>query len=77
MALTSMLTPVEGGTGVDVTAENVADAISREHHPAGMASSLANLAGYVAIARQLSPKWPALHSPMSRLRHLAKGPAAG
>jgi uncharacterized protein YndB with AHSA1/START domain len=38
---------VEGGTRVDITAENVPDGISAEDHAAGMASSLANLAHHV------------------------------
>ena len=41
------LTPVYGGTQVNITAANVPDAVLVEDHAAGMASSLANLAAYV------------------------------
>lgn len=42
------LTPVGGATRVDVTAENVPDAVPAEDHAAGMASSLEQLARFVA-----------------------------
>jgi uncharacterized protein YndB with AHSA1/START domain len=39
---------VDGGTRVDITAEDVPVGISAEDHAAGLASSLANLADYLA-----------------------------
>ncbi|ALU38585.1 ATPase [Kocuria flava] len=50
MTMTWELTPVEGGTRVEVRAENVPDGISAEDHAAGLASSLANLAAHVRSA---------------------------
>ncbi|MPZ00787.1 MAG: ATPase [Actinophytocola sp.] len=47
MTMTWEVTPVDGGTRVDITAEDVPDGISAEDHAAGLASSLANLAAYV------------------------------
>ncbi|TDL42719.1 SRPBCC domain-containing protein [Kocuria rosea] len=47
MTITWELTRVEGGTRVEVRAENVPDGISAEDHAAGFASSLANLAAYL------------------------------
>jgi uncharacterized protein YndB with AHSA1/START domain len=47
MTMTWEVTPVEGGTRVDITAEDVPDGISAEDHAAGLASSLDNLAGFV------------------------------
>jgi uncharacterized protein YndB with AHSA1/START domain len=47
MVMTWKLTPVEGGTLVDIVAEAVPDGISAEDHAAGLAASLANLANYV------------------------------
>ncbi len=47
MTMTWELTGVEGGTRVEIRAENVPDGISAEDHAAGFASSLANLAGYL------------------------------
>ncbi|HEX6392612.1 MAG TPA: SRPBCC family protein [Acidimicrobiales bacterium] len=47
MTLTWELTAVEGGTRVEVTAENVPDGISKRDHSKGMASSLVNLAEYL------------------------------
>ena len=38
---------VDGGTRVDITADDVPDGIAAEDHAAGLASSLANLADYV------------------------------
>jgi uncharacterized protein YndB with AHSA1/START domain len=47
MTMTWEMTPVDGGTRVDISAEDVPDGISAEDHAAGMASSLANLADYL------------------------------
>ena len=47
MTMTWEVTVVEGGTRVDIVAEDVPDGISSEDHAAGLASSLANLAAYV------------------------------
>jgi uncharacterized protein YndB with AHSA1/START domain len=47
MTMTWELTPVEGGTRVDITAGNVPEAISVEDHAAGMSSSLEQLASYL------------------------------
>ena len=46
MTMTWDVTGVDGGTRVDITAENVPDAISPEDHVAGLNSSLVNLARY-------------------------------
>jgi uncharacterized protein YndB with AHSA1/START domain len=47
MSMTWEVTAVDGGTRVDITADNVPDGISAEDHAVGLASSLANLADYV------------------------------
>ena len=47
MTMTWQVVPVNGGTRVDVTAEDVPPGISAEDHAAGIASSLANLAAYL------------------------------
>jgi uncharacterized protein YndB with AHSA1/START domain len=47
MTMTWEVTAVEGGTRVDVTADDVPDGISAEDHATGLASSLANLATHV------------------------------
>jgi uncharacterized protein YndB with AHSA1/START domain len=47
MTMTWEITPVDGGTRVDITAVGVPDGISPEDHAAGLASSLANLARYL------------------------------
>jgi uncharacterized protein YndB with AHSA1/START domain len=47
MTMTWRVTAVEGGTRVDITADNVPDGISAEDHATGLASSLANLASYI------------------------------
>lgn len=47
MTMTWDLTPVGGGTRVDVTADNVPDAVSAGDHAAGMTSSLEKLACYL------------------------------
>jgi uncharacterized protein YndB with AHSA1/START domain len=44
MTMTWEVTAVEGGTRVDIVADNVPDGISAEDHATGLASSLANLA---------------------------------
>jgi uncharacterized protein YndB with AHSA1/START domain len=47
MVMTWGVTAVDGGTRVDITADDVPDGISAEEHAVGLASSLANLAGYL------------------------------
>ena len=47
MTMTWRVSPVDGGTRVEVTAENVPDGISAEDHAAGLDSSLAKLAGHL------------------------------
>jgi uncharacterized protein YndB with AHSA1/START domain len=47
MTMTWQVTAVPGGSRVDITAANVPDGISAADHAAGLASSLANLAGYL------------------------------
>ena len=44
MTITTLLTPVTGGTKVSLTAENAPSGISEADHRAGMESSLKNLA---------------------------------
>ena len=47
MTMTWEVTAVEGGTRVEIVADDVPDGISVEDHATGLASSLANLADYV------------------------------
>jgi uncharacterized protein YndB with AHSA1/START domain len=47
MTMTWEVTAVEGGTRVDITADDVPDAVSREDHATGLQSSLVNLANYL------------------------------
>jgi hypothetical protein len=47
MTMTWEVTPVDGGSRVDIRAEDVPAGISAEDHAAGLASSLANLAAYL------------------------------
>jgi uncharacterized protein YndB with AHSA1/START domain len=47
MTMTWDLTPVDGETRVDITADNVPDAVSVEDHADGMSSSLEKLAHYL------------------------------
>ena len=47
MTMTWQLTPVDGGTLVEIFAEDVPEGISAEDHAAGMTSSLENLAIHV------------------------------
>jgi uncharacterized protein YndB with AHSA1/START domain len=47
MTMTWEVADVDGGTRVDITADNVPDGISAEDHAAGLASSLANLARHL------------------------------
>jgi uncharacterized protein YndB with AHSA1/START domain len=47
MSMTWEVTAVEGGTRVDIVADDVPDGISAEDHAVGLASSLAHLADYV------------------------------
>ena len=48
MIMTWEVTPVESGTRVQITADNVPDAVPEADHAAGLASSLAKLAAYLA-----------------------------
>jgi len=48
MTMTWDLAATEGGTRVDIRADNVPAGISAEDHAVGLASSLANLADYLA-----------------------------
>jgi len=48
MIMTWEVIPVDGGTRVEFTADNVPGAVSEGDHVAGMESSLAKLAGYLA-----------------------------
>src|SRR5213078_1174784 len=47
MTMTWELTEIDGGTRVDVIADDVPDGIATDDHAAGMASSLVNLAYYL------------------------------
>jgi uncharacterized protein YndB with AHSA1/START domain len=47
MTMTWEVTPVDGGTRVEIRADDVPDGITAEDHAAGLASSLANLAAYL------------------------------
>lgn len=47
MTTTWEVTAVDGGTRVDIRADDVPDGISAEDHATGLASSLANLAAYL------------------------------
>jgi len=47
MTMTWEVTAAEGGTRVDITADDVPDGISAEDHAAGLASSLTNLADHL------------------------------
>jgi uncharacterized protein YndB with AHSA1/START domain len=47
MTMTWEVTAVDGGTRVEITADNVPDGISAEDHATGLASSLLNLAEHV------------------------------
>jgi uncharacterized protein YndB with AHSA1/START domain len=47
MIMTWEVTAADGGTRVDITADDVPHGISAEDHATGLASSLANLAEYV------------------------------
>jgi uncharacterized protein YndB with AHSA1/START domain len=47
MTMTWAVTAVDGGTRVDITAEDVPDGISAEDHATGLAYSLENLASFV------------------------------
>jgi uncharacterized protein YndB with AHSA1/START domain len=48
MRMTWTLDPVAGGTRINISAQDVPDGISAEDHAAGFASSLSQLAAYVA-----------------------------
>jgi uncharacterized protein YndB with AHSA1/START domain len=47
MTMTWEVTATDDGARMEIRAEQVPDGISAEDHAAGLASSLANLAGYV------------------------------
>jgi uncharacterized protein YndB with AHSA1/START domain len=47
MTMTWAVTAVDGGSRVDITADDVPDGISAADHAVGLRSSLANLATYV------------------------------
>ena len=47
MTMTWAVAAVDGGTRVDITADDVPEGVSAEDHATGLASSLANLAAYV------------------------------
>ena len=47
MTMTWAVRPVDGGTLVEITADDVPDGIAADDHAAGMASSLENLARFV------------------------------
>ncbi|HUZ20505.1 MAG TPA: SRPBCC family protein [Acidimicrobiales bacterium] len=47
MTMTWEVTAVDGGTRVDITADDVPDVVSPEDHAAGLTSSLVNLADYL------------------------------
>jgi uncharacterized protein YndB with AHSA1/START domain len=47
MTMTWEVTPVDGGTRVDITAEDVPDGVSSDDHAAGMTASLDQLAEYL------------------------------
>ncbi len=47
MTMTWEVTAVEGGTRIDIVADDVPDGISADDHAAGLASSLANLAEHL------------------------------
>ena len=47
MTMTWSVSPVEGGTRVEIRADDVPDGITAQDHQAGLASSLANLAAYL------------------------------
>ena len=49
MTLTWHIRSVEGGTLVEITADDVPDGISADDRAAGMASSLANLALHLEL----------------------------
>ena len=46
MTMTWEVSEVDGGSRVDIIADNVPDGIAADDHAAGLASSLANLAAY-------------------------------
>jgi uncharacterized protein YndB with AHSA1/START domain len=48
MTMTWEVTAIEGGTRVDIIADSVPDGVAADDHAAGMASSLVNLAEFLA-----------------------------
>lgn len=55
MTMTWAVRTVDGGTWVEIIADNVPDGISADDHAAGLASSLANLARFVESFPILNP----------------------
>jgi uncharacterized protein YndB with AHSA1/START domain len=55
MTMTWEVSAVDGGTRVDITADDVPDGITAEDHATGLASSLANLAAYVERSSDAPP----------------------
>lgn len=51
MIMTWAVTATDGGTLVELTADNVPDAVSATDHVAGLESSLEKLAHYLATER--------------------------
>ena len=49
MTMTWDVAPVEGGTRIQIMADNVPDAESEADHASGLASSLAKLAAHLAM----------------------------
>jgi hypothetical protein len=47
MTMTWAVRAVDGGTRIEITADDVPDGVSADDHAAGLTSSLDNLAGYV------------------------------
>ena len=54
MTMTSSTSPADGGTSVDVVADNVPDAICAADHQVGLNASLDNLAAYMETSVDLS-----------------------
>jgi predicted GNAT family N-acyltransferase/uncharacterized protein YndB with AHSA1/START domain len=63
MTMTWEVSPTEGGTRVDIRADDVPAGISAEDHAAGMASSLANLDAYVQQGSEEGVTWSDLEGP--------------
>jgi predicted GNAT family N-acyltransferase/uncharacterized protein YndB with AHSA1/START domain len=63
MAMTWEVNETEGGTRVDMRADDVPSGISAEDHAAGMASSLANLDAYVQQGSEEGVTWSDVAGP--------------